>query len=514
MRKETFDLEDMEELKKIPSLNLPDIIERKCYKPKDGSPYMLFFCEEKTSASRNCIYCGSPDIYIHAQSTQPRFVHDVNVGITQIDLVLFTKRYRCNKCGNTFNRRFDSILENRQMTQRLYEQIKRESFVQTFSELSHKYGYSDTTIANIFDEYAAELEKQRGPIIAPRVLGIDEKHIVHALRAVFIDIETGVLLEMKPNNKKKDIIETIENMIDYDKNIELVTMDMHNGYRSHVQECLPNAKIVVDKYHIYQDLNRKIATTKTKLLDYLFEQVESSPSKESVAPYIEILKEVKSNVYLFKFGEKKLTENQNRIDIIAKACEMFPELNHMRLLKTGFERIYDCADRVSAETCYEEWKKLVPPTGSRQIKAWESEYGVKAEHFSELRVFLNATKRWKEEIFNYFDDECNVTNAAAEGFNRFIELINRQGSGYSFERLRAKSLFGHMAAPKVLYSIKEHKKFKYSDLSSGNGGFTTKFMGFGNTDYEIVLSIEEVKTPPIEQIPFSVFMFLEDDVES
>ena len=55
MRKETFDLEDMEELKKIPSLNLPDIIERKCYKPKDGSPYMLFFCEEKTSASRNCI---------------------------------------------------------------------------------------------------------------------------------------------------------------------------------------------------------------------------------------------------------------------------------------------------------------------------------------------------------------------------------------------------------------------------------------------------------------------------
>ena len=91
-----------------------------------------------------------------------------------------------------------------------------KSFGMGTSEMEELLSISDELrekhdqMVDLGKKYAAELEKQRGPIIAPRVLGIDEKHIVHALRAVFIDIETGVLLEMKPNNMNNDIIETIE----------------------------------------------------------------------------------------------------------------------------------------------------------------------------------------------------------------------------------------------------------------------------------------------------------------
>ena len=87
------------------------------------------------------------------------------------------------------------------MTQRLYEQICRDAFVPSFSVLACKYGYSDTTIANIFDEYATELEKKCGPIKASQVLNIDKKHIVHMMRVVFVDIESGTILEMRPHKK-------------------------------------------------------------------------------------------------------------------------------------------------------------------------------------------------------------------------------------------------------------------------------------------------------------------------
>ena len=50
-------------------------------------------------------------------------------------------------------------------------------------------------------ELIAELEKKCGPIIASRVLGIDEKHIVHMMRVVFVDIESGTILEMRPHKK-------------------------------------------------------------------------------------------------------------------------------------------------------------------------------------------------------------------------------------------------------------------------------------------------------------------------
>lgn len=45
-----------------------------------------------------------------------------------------------------------------------------------------------------------------------RVPGLDEKHIVNQMAAVFVDIETGELLEMKKTNKPGKISETIRKM--------------------------------------------------------------------------------------------------------------------------------------------------------------------------------------------------------------------------------------------------------------------------------------------------------------
>ena len=200
IREVSYSRDEMEEVSPTPYLNLPEVYEKQCLRPKDGSPYMLFVCEEEEWYDRRCPACGSEQVHVHGTMSKPRLVHDVNVGITQVDIELSVKRYRCEECGATFNRVFEAIPANRQMTHRLYEQIKREAFSRPFVEVAADYGYSDTTIANIFDEYAAELEAKRDSIVAPRVLGIDEKHIVHAMRAIFVDIETGRLLEMTPDN--------------------------------------------------------------------------------------------------------------------------------------------------------------------------------------------------------------------------------------------------------------------------------------------------------------------------
>lgn len=41
-----FTLDDMQEFRPTPHLDLPDLHEVACLQPKDGSPYMLFLCEE------------------------------------------------------------------------------------------------------------------------------------------------------------------------------------------------------------------------------------------------------------------------------------------------------------------------------------------------------------------------------------------------------------------------------------------------------------------------------------
>jgi transposase len=43
---------------------------------------------------------------------------------------------------------------------------------------------------------------------------------------------------------------------------------------------------------------------------------------------------------------------------------------------------------------------------------------------------------------NYFRHGGRRTNAATEARNRVIKMTNRLGAGYSFDMIRARSLFG------------------------------------------------------------------------
>lgn len=475
-KKIVFKADDMKEVKPEHSLDLEDIRILSCFHPKEDESYFLYYCEPtEESTPLACPVCGSISISGHGYTAKPRLVHDASIRNTRIDLALKTPRYICDDCGASFNHRFDFLVEGQCMTERLKEKIRQDCFSKTFTDMAIESGISEGTVRSICDKYWSELETNRGVIVAPRVLGIDEKHISHEMRAIFVNIETGRLLEIRPDNKEDDIVKTIESMQDYDKNIEIVTMDMANGYRSHVQLCLPKAKIIVDKYHVFQDLSRKIAKAKTGIMEEIGRQIsEVAKHDDMQARHLRDVRDsLLRNPYLFKFGKGKLEEKENRLKTLADVCQTFPELNHLRLLKEGFERIYsESHSREQAEEFYEFWKQLLPPTrGKNKIAEWEKRYGVNASLYNELVSFGRAVEMWHTEIFNYFDKGCQFTNAASEGTNSKIQRINALGAGYGFKHLRARALFSEYVGPKTAYnfSTKELETLlEMSDLSLDN----------------------------------------------
>ena len=440
----------------------------------------------------------------------PRIVHDVNIGIMRVDLVITVPRYHCKDCGAAFRHIFTSVPEGKHSTFRLLEQLRRDVFTRPFSQVATEYGFTEGTIRYVFDEYAEQLEANRGPIVAPEVLGIDEKHIVHAMRGIFVDIKTGRLLEMTENNKEADIVGTIERMVDYDKNIRIVTTDMANNYRSHIQLCLPNAKLIVDKYHVYQDLYSKVAKSKKAIMEKIGQQIAQEANLVKAQRMKAVRELVIHNAYLFKFGKDKLAEKTRRIAIMADVCQIFPEFNHLRLIKEGFERIYEQESRTDAEAAYAEWLKLIPPKGVKKIAAWEHQYGVAASLYTELMVFCRTTQKWYQEIFNYFDDGCQFTNAASEGTNSMIQRINAQGNGYGFKRLRAKALYWHDAGPRATYSIKVKKVPVYDEETSTSMGMMTGSRSpFGNRKiigYHDITEIVRTEQPAPK--PLSVLRYI------
>jgi transposase len=440
---------EYEKVSPVPSLNIPELKELECVRPKNSTDSLLFHCEPVSKYRGLCLSCNKSHYHYGHGYAEDRLVHDISMGLIHVDLLVRNPRYKCNGCGGTFKHPFESIVDGQQFTTRLYEQIKIRALNGTFALIAKEYGVSETTIANILAEYSKELEKSRR-VIAPRVLGIDEKHIVQKARGVLVDVERGVLLDMTPDNTADSIRNAIKNLFLYDARIECVTIDMWNTYVSVVKELIPHAVIVIDKFHVVQLIYKRTEQTRKALFAHLKAEVKQLPAEDAdTIRKSELLTALGKNVYLFKFGGKKLAEKKERVSLMAELCEAFPELNQLRLIKEGAERIYEAADRAEATQRYEDWKLLIPAADDNEIYA---------PIYKLRRVF----ETWKNYIFNYFDERYQYTNAVTEGLNSLIGHLNDAGRGYGFETLRTKCLFHTSAADKPQYEWRKSKIYDFN----------------------------------------------------
>ena len=72
-------------------------------------------------------------------------------------------------------------------------------------------------------------------IKTPRVLGIDENHIGGTYRAIFVDIENKMLLEILPDRKKSHVVDYITSLPNY-RSIKSVEKELVSGFGVDIEE--------------------------------------------------------------------------------------------------------------------------------------------------------------------------------------------------------------------------------------------------------------------------------------
>lgn len=181
--KKVYRADDLEELPlaEIPSLDLPYFIVDKAFMPADGGKYIVFYAHiDKTyRPEEECPICSSHNWMPQGKAAKPRLVHDVTRSNYRVDIVFFPPRMSCKDCGYKITPAISGIAGSKQMTTRLEEFLRVECFLQPFTQLAERTGFSIQTISAIMDEEIVKYDKMReeNPIEAPTVLGIDEKHI-------------------------------------------------------------------------------------------------------------------------------------------------------------------------------------------------------------------------------------------------------------------------------------------------------------------------------------------------
>jgi len=170
-------------------------------------------------------------------------------------------------CKSIFVDRFNTLDLCSKMTNRLRCKIQQLSLTKPFKHIAREYKLSVTTIEKIALAYIREKDSQH-IMYSPEVLGIDEAHLNGSIRCVLADINEHLLFEMLPKRDKQTVMNYLDSLPD-SNNIKVVTMDMYRPYREAVYECLPDAAIVIDRFHVVKLINDVLSDYRKTLCSYL-----------------------------------------------------------------------------------------------------------------------------------------------------------------------------------------------------------------------------------------------------
>jgi transposase len=386
-------------------------------------------------STSSCPHCKSNNLVSFGRREQ--MIKDLPSHGKRVGIYIDTKRFRCRSCTKTFYESLPDVDEKRSMTIRLVAWIGKQAIKRTFTSIADEVGIVEGTVRSIFRDYINELERTVR-FETPKWMGIDEIHLIKP-RGVISNIQNNTIVELLPNRNKETVIRYLS-QLDGRQHIQYVAMDMWLPYRDSVELVLPQAKIVIDKFHV------------VKMANEALERVRKS-FRESLTP-----KQRRGLMHdRFVLLKRESELNDKEVLLLSGWLNNYPELGLAYRLKEDFFKIYSAESKQNALDRFAEWEKSITP----DVR----------DAFADL---IRAWRNWQPYILNYFDHP--VTNAYTESLNNLIRIMNRLGRGYSFEALRAKILFAEGAFKKQIIKPKFERRRQQSDnefASFALAGFMT-----------------------------------------
>lgn len=396
--------------------------------PEVGDFSILVHAEQERPVS--CPYCECADRRFRSNGTrskQPQELLDEPRGFRRVRIELTRRNFRCGDCGASGLLPLWGVREGQRATDRLIRHVEHASLFRPFAEVALTTGLSPRKVKEVFDGYVGRL----GEAVSferPRVIGIDGIKIrKKGYYTVITDIERRLVLHMwgysRGEENKSDRQAAVRSLVTLLREmngagqIEIVVMDMSRQYRSAVKQALPQAKIVIDRFHLQRMANKAVDSARIRL----DKKLRNGDRKAKLCSATPLRK---------PFSRLERHERKYLVEWLRRD----PVLRAVYKRKEEFRRMWPSASAAEAKGFYQEW--LLPFA----VKAPDTEEDkLVRKDFAELH---SAMKNWGEYIFNYFDFDRKPTNALTEWANRSIRDVLRESRGCGVDVIRGKLIFG------------------------------------------------------------------------
>lgn len=394
-------------------LDLPDVRVLEVSQTEQGAWLIRI---ESTLKGTTCHSCGRLIHHFHGLDLPIRVRHLPVFG-QPVFIEFRPKRYRCKECeGHPTTTQRLSWHDVRSPNTNAYENwLLRLLVNSTVTDVAETLGISQETVIGVVDRQLSTTVNW-DEFDAIKVLGIDEISLKRGHRdfVVLVTVRSnprGVkLLAVLPDRKKQTVVAFLAAIPKRLKGtIESVCSDMYNGFVNAVQEQLPDAKIVVDRFHVAQAY-RKCADTVRK------QECRRLKKTLSQSEY----QQIKGAMWPFRKSPADLKEEEKQL--LERLFRYSPSLRQAYVLREELTQIFDGDyTKQGAKCAIRAWCKRVKKNG---LKAFDS--------------FLNTVETWLDKMTNYFLERLN--SGFVEGFNNRAKVLKRRCYGifdiaHIFQRL-------------------------------------------------------------------------------
>ena len=356
-----------------------------------------------------CPHCNSKNIV--KNGSRHRKIKYIPIQNYNIELELSVQRYICKDCKKTFSPSTNIVSDNSNISNNLKYTIALELKENlSLTSIAKRYNISITSVQRVMDDCFSDFKVNKEHL--PEAICIDEfksvKNIDGAMSFVFANYQSKSIIDIVEDRRLYSLTEYFSRFsLEARNNVKYVCMDMYAPYISLVNSIFPNAKIVIDKFHIVNLVNRAFNQTRISIMNSIKDDSLKRKLKlfwKSLLKYYPDLCRV--NYYCQSF--KRKLSSKDKVDYL---LEKIPEL----------------------EISFNIYQDIIQTIKHNNFKRFEEivkKYLASKEKISKKMITaLKTLKKYMKYIENMF--ESNITNGLIEGLNNKIKSIKRTAFGYS-----------------------------------------------------------------------------------
>ena len=381
----------------------------------EESHHLIDIWVEKITLAEPCPECGYFSDRVHSERWDD--VWDQPVWDKGVRLWVRKRRFKCihRLCFHyqqqkPFAEQYASVGPNQARTHRfdryIYRLAKRMAHTVVVKELTHCHTpISDNTVGRIYHQLAGQELAGYEPsrVVA---IGIDEYSVWsgHRYATIITNPIRHTVIETFLGRDRETVVAQLQALFP-PASIKLAVMDMRGGYEGAVLAVFPEAKIIIDKFHVVSVVMDALDATRIRI-----QRERSQTQRRRI---------FKARKLLRKAREDLDEEGETDLQTILTAE---PDLATAYQLKEDFR----------------DWYRLTIPEKAIQIlHDWYQQ--VEDSQLSEWQEAVQTVRNWEPQIINYF--YWPLTNGFTEGKNNVVGAVKRRAYGFrNFSNLRHRFL--------------------------------------------------------------------------